>query len=311
MLQRRKSLTARVVESLPVFAVVGIGIAGVFVAMNVLVTAAPVAILRSPSSSPNATAQFPSTPSILPQYSPSFATPAPSASLPGTTPVIVHSAVSASDPNGVWTVYLGYPAFVAGSTPWADAIDADILGDVQTRASQWEQGPAANRQASGKVNKLTGSFQTELLTPALASFTLTWTDDSSTGAPATGIETLNYDLSSGQRIAFDDLFFDATAARTVIANQAAVQLQAQLGADYEPAAVADGTSPTAVNYVNWSITAGGIKITFAPYQVSSRLSTMPTVVVSWSLLRTIMVGTGPVGALAGFGAATQSPTGGS
>jgi hypothetical protein len=292
---------ARALEGLPVLAVVGIGAAGVFVAMNVLVTAAPVAISRSPSPSVSTPPSFAGSPSLLPLASDTtFATPVPTAPLPSTRPTIVNSAVSASDPNGTWSVYLRYPAFVAGTTPWADAIDADILGELQTRAAQWELGPAANRQASGKVNTLIGSFTTELLTPALASFTLTWVDDSSTGTPANGVETLNYDLGSGQRIAFDDLFVDAQAARVVISNQAVPQLQAELGANYEPQVTSEGTSPAPANYVNWNITSAGIKITFAQYQVSSRLPTLPTIVVSWAALKPVMVGTGPVWTLTGF-----------
>lgn len=301
MRQRRKSTFARALEALPVVAVVGIGVAGVFVAMNVLVTAAPVAIDRSPSPSVSATPTFPSSPSLLPLASETtFVSPAPTASLPSTRPTIVNSVVSASDPNRAWSVYLRYPAFVAGTTPWADAIDSDILGELQTKAIQWEQGPAANRQASGKVNTLIGSFTMELLTPALASFTLTWVDDSSTGAPATVVETLNYDLGTGLRIAFGDLFVDADSARVVIANQALAQLQAELGADYEPLVAGDGTTPSPENYANWNVTSAGIKITFAQYQVSSLLTTLPTIVVSWVALKPVMVATGPVWNLTGF-----------
>ncbi len=301
MRQRRKSTFARALEALPILAVVGVGAAGVFVAMNVLVTAAPVAIVRSPSPSVGSPPSFASTPSLLPLASDtSQVTPAPTASLPGTRPRIVNSAVSGTDPNGAWSVYLRYPAFVPGTTPWADAIDADILGELQTRATQWELGPAANRQAPGKVNTLIGSFTTELLTPALASFTLTWVDDSSAGTPATGVESLNYDLGTGQRIAFDDLFVDADSARLVISNLAAAQLQAELGADYEPSVASEGSSPSVANYVNWNITSAGIKITFAQYQVSSRLPTLPTIVAPWAALKPVMVGTGPVWALTGF-----------
>jgi len=101
----------------------------------------------------------------------------------------------------------------------ADSISADILGEVETRALQWEAGPAAYRRASGKVNTLFGSFKTELLSPALASFTLTWTDDSSNGEPALGVQTLTYDLATGQRIQFNPLFVDSKAALTAISAE--------------------------------------------------------------------------------------------
>jgi hypothetical protein len=195
---------------------------------------------------------------------------------------------------------MGYPSFLAGSTPWADAIDADIGIEIRTRVTQWEQGPASNRQASGKKNVLSGAFKTELLTPSLASFTLTWEDDASASQPATGVETLNYDLSTGQRIAFDDLFSDADVALIAISNAAESQLIDQLGDNYDQTVVADGISPSRTNFIHWAITAAGIKVTFAEHQVAKGLSSLPAVVVPWASLRSAMIETGPVAKLAGF-----------
>lgn len=224
----------------------------------------------------------------------------PRVSLPAGFPTIVHSAVSASDPGGVWKVYLLYPAFVAGTTPYANAIDDDILIELETRAVQWEQGPAAIRQAPGKVNTLYGDFHTEALTAAIGSFTLTWVDDSSTREPASYVETVNYDLGTGQRIGFDDLFVDSRAALDILAGQALPALQDQLGADYDPTLTVLGTNPSPINYLNWAITDRGMKITFAAHQVAARGDLLPAVVVPWALLRPVMVVTGPVAAMAGL-----------
>jgi len=286
---------------LPVVAVAGIGVAGVFLAMNVLVTAAPVAIDLSPSPSISPSPTIPASPSLLPfPSSTSVVTLAPTASLPDYRPTLVNSVVSAADPNGVWDVYLKYPALVTGTTPWADAIDASIRGQLQTRATQWEEGPAAYRQAAGKVNTLYGSFTTELLTPALASFTLTWEDNSSADGPVTGVETLNFDLGTGQLIAFDDLFTDPQAALAVVSTKALSLLQVELGPTYNPTIAVEGTSPAPANYDNWALTTDGIKITFDPYQVSPSGSTLPTVVVPWDSLLPVMAPTGPVASLAGL-----------
>lgn len=287
---------------MPVFGVLGLCVIGVFVAMNVLVSAAPIALnFNSPSPSDSPSTSLLGSPTILPfATDSSIPTPAPFASVPDTRPTIINSAISESDPNGVWTVYLGYPSFLAGTTPWADAIDADIGLEVQTRVTQWEQGPASNRQVSGKRNVLSGAFKTELLTPALASFTLTWEDDASASQPATGVETLNYDLSTGQRIAFDDLFSDADVALIAMSNAAESQLIDLLGDNYDQAVVAEGISPSRTNFIHWAITAAGIKITFAEHQVARTVSSLPAVVVPWASLRSAMVQTGPVAKLAGF-----------
>ena len=62
----------------------------------------------------------------------------------------------------------------------------DMRGQIEARASQWAQGPAADRIAPGRVNTLTGDFTTELLIPEIASFTLTWADESMTADAVRG-----------------------------------------------------------------------------------------------------------------------------
>jgi hypothetical protein len=304
MRQRRPSLFSRALDVLPVVGVLGLCVVVVFIAMNVLVTAAPIALnFNSPSPSPSdsVSPSLLGSPTALPLATDtSIPTPAPAASVPDSRPTIINSAISESDPNGVWTVYMGYPSFLAGTTPWADAIDADIGIEIQTRVTQWEQGPASNRQVSGKMNVLSGVFKTELLTSTLASFTLTWEDDASASQPATGVETLNYDLSTGQRIAFDDLFSDPDVALIAMSKEAESQLIDQLGPNYDQAVVAEGISPSRTNFIHWAITAAGIKITFAEHQVAKSLSSLPSVVVPWANLRSAMVQTGPVAKLAGF-----------
>src|SRR5450756_1397592 len=127
---RQKSFMERARETVPVFVIIGMGIAGVFVAMNVLVTAVPVVIDQS-TPTPSAAPSFPVLPSIAPSEDPTRATYTlgPTASLPSVRPTIVRSAVSEKDANGVWLVHLSYPAFGAGTTPWAEAMNSEILSD--------------------------------------------------------------------------------------------------------------------------------------------------------------------------------------
>ena len=280
----------------------GVGVAGVFIAMNVLVSAAPLAVsFNSQSPSGSVRPSLAGSPTLLPfATDTSVPTPVPSASVPDFRPTVVNSTISASDPNGIWKVYLLYPAFRAGTTPWAEAMNAQIGTEMQTRATQWELGPAANRQVVGKVNVLSGTYSTEVLTPNLASFTLSWVDDATPSQPARGVQTVNYDLSTGQLIAFDDLFTDTDAALQIMSSVAEAQLVDELGADYDAAVVSDGASPSRTNYINWALTTAGVKITFADHQVSRSADSLPSVVVPWSSLRSVMVATGPVAKLAGF-----------
>jgi hypothetical protein len=276
-----------------------VALGGVFVAMNVLVTVAPVAILESPSPSASSGPSLAGTPSLLATSTEiAVGSPAPTASLPDAKPTIIHSAVSAKDPAGIWTVYLEYPTFQLGTTPWAARINSDMAAEAQTRAIQWELGPASNRQVPGKINSLSGTFHTELLTSALASFTLTWVDDASASTPANLVETVDYDLGTGLRIGFDSLFSDPDLALSTISIQALGQLRSILGANYDDAVTTEGTSPSRTNFLNWAITASGLKITFAEHQVTNAAG-LYSVVVPWVALRPAMVTTGPVAELAG------------
>ena len=302
MRTRKKSTFARAREMAPVFAVVGTGVVGVFVAMNLMAISAPVAVARSypPTASP--APSFPGSPSVLPIASTTatLMTAPPQAPLPAKPPVLVNSAVSAADPNGVWVVYLAYPAFLAGTTPWAETMNDDMLTELQARAAQWESGPASIPRTDGLPNKLIGTFETELLTSALASFTLTSIDYSFAVTPATSVETLNYDLSTGQRIGFSELFTVPAVALKVISTAALPMLQAELGADYDPSVAVEGTSATPDNYNHWALRSSGLKITFSENQVITRPGLLPTVIVPWGVLRPVMIQTGPVARLAGF-----------
>lgn len=299
MRHRRKSLAERAIEMVPVLAVISVGILGVFIAMNVLATAPPALIGGSPSSSPSQD-PFPASPSQMAYGSQPVSSSFPIASLPAHGPTFVRTAILEADPRGIWAVNLLYPAFVVGTTPWAQQIDTDIRGEMRTMADQWEQGPAAIRQVAGKVNKLTGSFTRELLTPALASFTLTWTDDSYTSAPKINVETLNYDLATGQRINFDDLFIDPTVALDIISGDAPTLLKQELGAGYDPVLIVKGTTSLPSNYLHWAVTTAGLKITFSQSQVTQSAGDLPSIVVPWRDLRVAMVDTGPVAKLAGL-----------
>jgi hypothetical protein len=300
--RRRRSTLSRAFDVLPVVGVLGGTMVVVALAINVLVAAAPIvanlnseAATGSPAATPAGTASLlPSASSLIVRSVP------PTLPLPSDAPVIIRSQIAETDPAGIWDVYLPYPSFQLGTTPWAEAMNSDMRTETQTRAAQWEQGPAANRQVAGKVNTLTGTFKTEVLSQALASFTITWVDDSSPSGIVTHVETVNFDLASGLRIPFDSVFSDVDAALAAISAESVRQLQVQLGSAYESAVAVEGTNPIRANFVNWAIAPAGIKVTFAEYQVSSAEGLL-SVTVPWSLLRSVMVAAGPVAQLAGVG----------
>jgi hypothetical protein len=236
-------------------------------------------------------------PSASPTEAPSPVTTVP---LPSGTPVILTVYKGERDPQRIWFVVWRYPQFRVGSTPLAALMNQDILDEIKVRITTFESGPAAVRQLPGKANTLTGTFTVDMLTSDLASLTLKWVDDTAPGHPATTIETLTYTLNSGQRVNFGDMFVDTQAAVAVIAQQSQAQLRKSLGADFDPVVVADGAAAVDSNFNNWSLTPAGLKITFDEYQVGSYADGLPSVVIPWSSLKSLMKADGPIARLAGF-----------
>ena len=93
---------------------------------------------------------------------------------------------------------------------------------------------------------------------------------------------------------FDDMFTDPTAALAIIAASAQLLLQTTLGADYDAAIVSFGAAPQPNNYIHWALTSAGMKFTFAQFRVTMNGDVLPSVVVPWGVLRSVMVPTGPV-----------------
>jgi hypothetical protein len=273
-----------------------------FVAMTVLGAVAPPVVDDTSPSPVHPTPSFGAVGATAspPLYSPApVYTAVPSMPLPAKPPLLVTSALTAADPNGIWRVYLAYPGFVVGTTPWAQQMDDEIFADVQARASQWEAGPASLPQASGQRNTLVGACVEELLTPALASFTETWSDDSSPNGVALGVKTLNYDLGTGQQLDLSQIFIDPQTALALISSYVQGHLSDMLGPDFDASIAIPGTNPTPDNYDNWAITQSGIKITFGQNQVQFRADPLPQIVVPWSTLRPVMAPAGLVAQMTG------------
>ena len=206
-----------------------------------------------------------------------------------------------------------YPRLDAPAIPTIGAVNQDIADDIQARMQAFESGNAAIQQQPGKVNTLTSSYAVELVRSDLVSFRLTWVDDTSGAHPATTIETLSYDLSTGVRLAFSDVFADTTGAMTILSQQSRVLLRPLLGADYDPAVVDYGTSPdcpsltgptpscplaAGSNFGTWALNSKGLTVIFQEFQVGTYADGSPSVVVPWSALAGVLKPDGPAAPLA-------------
>jgi hypothetical protein len=286
----------RIRPALPFAGIMAVALAGVFLALNVLGSALPAA--PGESSSPSYVAQAtptpPPTPTVVPSPTPSSVA-SPTIALPSWPPTITTKTAGGS--NGIWSVSFQYPQLVSGTTLWARLINTSIEQEIQGRIQAFKVGPAAVRQEPGKVNTLIGTYTIELVTPALLSFVVTWVDD--TVSVVRSVETVNFDLGTGQQLGLPDLFADVPAALSIISMESKTLLQPVLGSYYDAAVVELGTTTAASNFANWSLTPTGMAIVFAEYQVADGAAGTPRIVIPWSDLKIVMQTTGPVAYMVG------------
>ena len=72
-----------------------------------------------------------------------------------------------------------------------------------------------------------------------------------------------------------------------------------LWAYYNATLAVDGTSPESAHFVNWAVRQDGIRITFSQNQVVLNYKPLPSVIVPWPAVSSVMKA-GPVAQLAGF-----------
>ncbi len=310
MFHRRKTAGDRFRDVLSALLLAAVAVAAVTAGMGILVVVAPVVIGGgSPSPSPTRHV-FPVTPSYAVATEAPVVSPVPSVILPESRPGIVKKTISERDPDKIWELEITEPQFQTGSTPLADAMNQTIDDFWRGLADQFEGGPAAVRTVYGKTNHFVGTFTNELVTPELASFAFTWTNDAAADTTdSVGVATMNFDLATGALIEFDDLFADPDGALGILSKQSADLLYYQLGTGWIEANGLAGTTPNHANFSNWEVTKDGLRIIFNQYQVTTLPKLTPSVVVPWNALTAMMLPRGPVAVLAGLiPAPTPAPT---
>lgn len=80
--------------------------------------------------------------------------------------------------------------------------------------------------------------------------------------------TLNYNLHTGQRLNFVDIFEKPETALELMSNWSRKELDTRLGALRRPKMVETGTAPLVENFSSFIFTPDGICINFQPWQVA-------------------------------------------
>ncbi len=287
-------------SGLPLAGMVVVGLVAVTTAMTVLGSGEmPNVVPPSVVATPSPTSTFVTPKPVAPDVYPTVA-------LPSSTARATTETIRLRGAGGYWKVQFDYPQLVAGTTPMAWLVNLDIANEVQARVDTYVAGPAVIPDPGGATNWLIGSYTVELMTPRLACMVLRWTDNSaSKERPRYGFQALNFDLASGRRIGFGEVFADQPAALSIISTEARAQLRVKLGSDYDESVVLGGTEPSYVNFTGWSLTAEGLKITLDVYQVAGYRQGLPVVMIPWPRLAAIVRADGPAAAIAGLAPASS------
>lgn len=108
--------------------------------------------------------------------------------------------------------------------------------------------------------------------------------------PGTSYETINYDFSTGQRLALGDLFLPETSYLNTIASYCMDDLPRR----YDDLSL-DGASPSPENYRSWAVTRLGLVVIFGEYQLASYAAGPQYVIIPYPVLEDLIDPLGPAG----------------
>ena len=164
-------------------------------------------------------------------------------------------------------VSLNYPAFRVSAVDadiraWAEGVTRSYEEEVRTSVS-----PDGEKPDSFGVWDLTGMYSLER--PSAKVVSITFNVYSYTGGAHGNlvITCRNYDLATGRRLDFADLFKDPEKALELMSALSRESLTKSLGEESDEEMIREGTSPDMRNFGELSLTPAGINIQFQPYQV--------------------------------------------
>jgi hypothetical protein len=109
----------------------------------------------------------------------------------------------------------------------------------------------------------------------------------------------NYDLNAGRTLQLSDLFKPNSNYLGVISRYTITALKKKFAPDPDTDWIERGAGPSEENYNDWSLTRGGLQITFDPYQVASYAEGEHVVVVPYAVLKDLIDPNGPLPAIVG------------
>ncbi|MBD5647286.1 MAG: DUF3298 and DUF4163 domain-containing protein [Desulfovibrio sp.] len=162
---------------------------------------------------------------------------------------------------------LNYPAFRVKAVDddiraWADSVirsyEEEVRGSI---------GPDGEKPGSYGVWDLTGMYSLERPSPKVVSIIFNVYSYTGGAHGNLVITCRNYDLASGKRLEFADLFKDPEKALELMSAFARESLTKSLGEESDEEMIREGTAPEMRNFGELALTPAGVTIQFQPYQV--------------------------------------------
>lgn len=169
--------------------------------------------------------------------------------------------------DGTPKVSLNYPAFRV------EAVDADIRAWAESVMRSYEEevragiAPDGEKPGSYGVWELSGMYSLERPSPKVVSIIFNVFSYTGGAHGNLVITCRNYDLATGKRLDFADLFKDPEKALELMSAYARESLTKSLGEESDEEMIREGTAPELTNFGELALTPAGITIQFQPYQV--------------------------------------------
>ncbi len=169
--------------------------------------------------------------------------------------------------NGSPSLSIFYPVF---DKP---LVDEQIRAWAENLASHFEKGisefigSAAEKPENYDLWELSSTFTLEKPNPNIVSLTFSTYSYSGGAHGNLGIDCLNFDLKSGKRLEFADLFKNPEKALEILSELSAKKLRVALGEDADEEMIRNGTALDLGNFYNLTLVPQGLYIEFDPYQV--------------------------------------------
>ena len=214
------------------------------------------------------------------------------ATTPGPIPTVAGVTVTDRAPGGRWTYNFLEPR-VSGLPPDVQtavmgSINDKISGYISAFTSRDLPMPASDAEGS----TLYGGYGVPYLSSALLSVTLTTqTHIAGAAQDQETEESLNFDLSTGAVINFEDLFVDPAAALPVLDTEAHSILAAHIGSDLSWPA----STTMAFFAGDWAFTKPGLMLKWPKGDLAPASYFFVTATIPWVKLKAVIDPAGPAG----------------